>query len=54
VVEREAAESYEASEPQIWAPKGVITHWQLLRKQQAERALNITLTRKEAKSSASH
>lgn len=54
VVEREAAESYEASEPQIWAPKGVITHWQLLRKQQAERALNTTLTRKEAKSSASH
>jgi len=54
LVEREAAESYEASEPQIWAPKGVITHWQLLRKQQAERALNTTLTRKEAKSSASH
>lgn len=54
VIEREAAENYEASEPQIWAPKGVITHWQLLRKQQAERALNTTLTRKEAKSSASH
>ncbi|KFE57302.1 C13 family peptidase [Pseudomonas syringae] len=54
VAEREVAENYEASEPQIWAPKGVITHWQLLRKQQAERALNTTLTRKEAKSSASH
>jgi hypothetical protein len=54
VAEREIAESYEASEPQIWAPKGVITHWQLLRKQQAERALNTTITRKEAKSSASH
>ncbi len=54
VAEREAAENYEASEPQIWAPKGVITRWQLLRKQQAERALNTTLTRKEAKSSASH
>jgi len=54
VAEREAAENYEASEPQIWAPKGVITHWQLLRKQQAERALNTTMTRKEAKSSASH
>ncbi len=54
VAEREIAENYEASEPQIWAPKGVITHWQLLRKQQAERALNTTITRKEAKSSASH
>ena len=54
VAEREIAESYEASEPQIWAPKGVITHWQLLRKQQAERALNTTITRKEAKSSTSH
>ena len=54
VAERETAENYEASEPQIWAPKGVITHWQLLRKQQAERALNTTMTRKEAKSSVSH
>jgi hypothetical protein len=54
VAERESAENYEASEPQIWAPKGVIAHWQLLRKNQAERALNTTMIRKEAKTAASH
>jgi hypothetical protein len=54
VAEREIADNYEASEPQIWAPKGVITHWQLLRKNQAERALNTTMMRKEAKTAASH
>ena len=39
VAERETADNYEASEPQIWAPKGVIAHWQRLRQQQAQKAL---------------
>ena len=39
VAEREVADNYEASEPQIWAPKGVINHWQRLRQQQAQHAL---------------
>ncbi|MCI8211705.1 peptidase C13 [Pseudomonas sp. S25] len=54
VAEREVADNYEASEPQIWAPKGVIARWQLLRKNQAERALNTAMIRKEAKTAASH
>ncbi|MCD5994716.1 caspase family protein [Pseudomonas sp. CDFA 602] len=53
VAQREIEDNFEASEPQIWAPKGVIARWQLLRKNQAERALNTTLTRKEAKTSTS-
>ena len=39
VAERELANGFEASEPQIWAPKTVLSHWQLLRKQQARKAL---------------
>ena len=39
VAEREIADSYEASEPQIWAPKTVLAHWQRLRQQQARHAL---------------
>lgn len=39
VAERELADNFEASEPQIWAPKAVLSHWQLLRKQQARKAL---------------
>ena len=39
VAEREQADGYEPSEPQIWAPKGVLTHWQRLRQQQAKQAL---------------
>ncbi|APC16170.1 peptidase C13 [Pseudomonas frederiksbergensis] len=51
VAERELADNFEASEPQIWAPKGVVAHWQLLRKQQARKALqSAALTSKEAKS----
>jgi len=42
VAERETADNFEASEPQIWAPKGVLTHWQRLRQQQASRALQST------------
>jgi hypothetical protein len=54
VAEREIADNFDASEPQIWAPKGVIAHWNLLRKRQAERALNTVMTRKEAKTVGSH
>jgi len=49
VAAREITESFEASEPQIWAPKGVIAHWQQLRKNQAQRALTTSLSSKEAK-----
>ncbi|WP_191486349.1 C13 family peptidase [Pseudomonas sp. FEN] len=42
VAEREQADNFEASEPQIWAPKGVLAHWQALRKQQARKALQST------------
>ncbi|MEX5685020.1 MULTISPECIES: C13 family peptidase [Pseudomonas] len=51
VVERELADSFEASEPQIWAPKTVLSHWQLLRKQQARKALqSASIPSKDAKS----
>jgi len=39
VAEREQADNFEASEPQMWAPRTVLSHWQLLRKQQARKAL---------------
>jgi hypothetical protein len=51
VAERELADSFEASEPQIWAPKTVLSHWQLLRKQQARKALqSVSIGSKDAKS----
>ncbi|WP_223414470.1 MULTISPECIES: C13 family peptidase [unclassified Pseudomonas] len=51
VAERELADSFEASEPQIWAPKTVLSHWQLLRKQQARKALqSVSNDSKDAKS----
>ena len=51
VAERELADSFEASEPQIWAPKTVLSHWQLLRKQQARKALqSASIGSKDAKS----
>lgn len=40
VAQREQAENFEASEPQMWAPKGVLTHWHRLRQQQATAALH--------------
>jgi hypothetical protein len=40
VAEREFAGHFDASEPQIWAPKGVVAHWQKLRQQQARNALH--------------
>jgi hypothetical protein len=50
VAERELADSFEASEPQIWAPKTVLSHWQLLRKQQARKALqSVSISSKDAK-----
>ncbi|MDD0842998.1 C13 family peptidase [Pseudomonas sp. Gutcm_11s] len=39
VAEREQAEEFEPSEPQLWAPQAVLGHWKTLRKQQAEQAL---------------
>ncbi|NWD70410.1 caspase family protein [Pseudomonas gingeri] len=51
VAEREQADNFEASEPQIWAPKGVLAHWQALRKQQARKALqSASADNKTAKS----
>ncbi|MCU1727788.1 caspase family protein [Pseudomonas sp. 7P_10.2_Bac1] len=40
IAEREQTDGYEASEPQMWAPKGVLNHWQRLRQQQAKQALH--------------
>lgn len=39
VAEREQADGFEASEPQIWAPEAVLAHWRRLRAAQARRAL---------------
>ncbi|WP_434574136.1 C13 family peptidase [Pseudomonas sp. Z3-6] len=48
VAEREQADNFEASEPQIWAPRTVLSHWQLLRKQQARKALQSAALNDEA------
>ncbi|WP_252274897.1 C13 family peptidase [Pseudomonas subflava] len=40
VAEREKADGFEPSEPQLWAPDAVLEHWKRLRKQQAEQALS--------------
>ena len=40
VAEREQAADYQPSEPQLWAPRGVLQHWRELRQSQAERALS--------------
>ncbi|MGF6557225.1 hypothetical protein ABIA48_003605 [Pseudomonas sp. S30_BP2TU TE3576] len=51
VAERELADGFEASEPQIWAPRTVLSHWQLLRKQQARKALqSASMESKDANS----
>lgn len=39
VAEREKAEDYEPSLPQLWAPRAVLEHWKRLRREQAEQAL---------------
>lgn len=41
VSQREKEQDFAPSEPQIWAPKQVIKHWQALRAEQAKRALMI-------------
>ncbi|MDH1265515.1 C13 family peptidase [Pseudomonas sp. GD03944] len=46
VAEREEADGFEPSEPQIWAPKAVLAHWQALREQQARDALSAAATDK--------
>jgi len=51
VAEREQADNFEASEPQIWAPRTVLSHWGLLRKQQARKALQSAALNDEAKKS---
>jgi len=54
VAEREVADSFEASDPQIWAPKGVLAHWQRLRQQQAKHALqSAALSADQAKRTGS-
>ena len=40
VAEREQADDFEPSEPQLWAPRPVLEHWKKLRRQQAEEALS--------------
>jgi len=54
VAQREIAENFEASEPQMWAPKGVVAHWMQFRKSQAERALNTVSARREVKAASTH
>jgi len=57
VAEREAREGFEASEPQLWAPPAVLSHWQRLRRQQAEQALRNeaqTANPAQEKNPASH
>ena len=39
VAAREKEEQFEPSEPQLWAPPGVITRWQALRAQQTHSTL---------------
>lgn len=51
VAEREQADNFEASEPQIWAPRTVLSHWQLLRKQQARKALQSAALNDEGQKS---
>jgi hypothetical protein len=48
VAEREKADGFEPSEPQIWPAKAVLAQWRTLREQQAERALNNALEAQSA------
>ncbi|WAG79801.1 caspase family protein [Metapseudomonas furukawaii] len=54
VAEREQADDFEASEPQIWAPKAVTARWRELREQQAERALTAQNAADPDKTARSH
>ena len=40
VADREKTDGFEPSEPQIWAPQGVLKHWQRLRESQARKAMS--------------
>ncbi|HLD67384.1 MAG TPA: C13 family peptidase [Pseudomonas sp.] len=42
VAEREQADDFEPSEPQLWAPRPVLEHWRRLRESQARQALAST------------
>ncbi|HSC82773.1 MAG TPA: peptidase C13, partial [Pseudomonas sp.] len=42
VAEREKAEDFEPSEPQLWAPAAVLQHWRQMRASQARQALTAT------------
>ena len=42
VAEREQTGGFEASEPQLWAPKGVLAQWRKLRHNQATQALSAS------------
>ncbi|MDD2046948.1 C13 family peptidase [Pseudomonas putida] len=56
VAERETAQGFEASEPQIWAPSEVLAHWQRLRQQQARKALQSKADKQagHAKNASTH
>ncbi|MFZ6047508.1 C13 family peptidase [Pseudomonas sp. CR3202] len=54
VAEREKADDFEASEPQIWAPKAVTTRWRALREHQAEEALTAQRAAGPDKTARSH
>ncbi|MCP6692780.1 C13 family peptidase [Pseudomonas donghuensis] len=56
VSERESIEGFDASEPQIWAPKAVLEHWQRLRQQQARKALqsDAGISGEHAKNASNH
>ncbi|MBT8765418.1 C13 family peptidase [Metapseudomonas boanensis] len=54
VAEREQADDFEASEPQIWAPKSVITRWRTLREHQAKAALTAQRNVNSDKTEHSH
>jgi hypothetical protein len=53
VAEREKAGDFQASEPQIWAPKGVLAQWQKLRHNQAAQALSARTSTSTSTSHAS-
>ncbi len=46
VAKREQEDDFEPSEPQIWAPKGVLTQWRKLRESQAKHALTASVANK--------
>ncbi|MBX9912998.1 MAG: peptidase C13 [Pseudomonadaceae bacterium] len=49
VAEREKAGDFQASEPQMWAPKGVLAQWQKLRQTQAVQALSASTSANTSK-----